>query len=640
MKLFAIAAALTLVAGQASPPVSADYGVTAHTFDISQVVLDDSRFQQNQNRTLNYLKSVDLNRLLYNFRSNHRLSTQGASRNGGWDAPDFPFRTHMQGHFLSAWSQCWASLKDAECRNRATSFVAELQKCQNNNGAAGFAAGYLSGFPESNFNDLEAGRSSTVVYYALHKTMAGLLDVWRNIGDQNAKNVLLSMASWVDNRTARLSYQQMQTILGVEYGGMQDVLAEIYRQTGDAKWITVARRFDQESTNSWLASNNDRLNGNHANTNIPKWVGAAREYKATGTQRYQDIARNAWNMVVNAHTYAIGGNSQNEHFRPPNEISNYLTKDTAEHCNTYNMLKLTKELWTMSPSTSYMDFYERAVTNHILGAQDPGSSHGHGVGPVWGGGTWSTDYDSFWCCQGSGVEQNTRLMDAIYGYDDTSLFVNLYVPSTLSWSQKNVRVRQSGQVPVTDTVTLTVSGAATFDLRLRIPTWTSNAEIAVNGVRQSVAAAPGSYARISRAWAAGDTVTVRLPLGFYLIPANDNRNIAAIGYGPVVLIGNYGSSGVSAAPTMQLGTLRRTSTTSLAFTGTANGQSISLVPWYDGGASFNYVTYWAYSGTIPPGNGCTAKRYEQCGGSGFTGCKVCESGSTCQFSNEWYSQCL
>ncbi|KAK8005594.1 hypothetical protein PG990_011631 [Apiospora arundinis] len=610
----------TLVVGQVAPIVTGDIGVVAHAFDISQVTLNNGRVQDNQNRTLSYLKSVDTNRLLYNFRATHKLSTNGAQRNGGWDAPDFPFRSHMQGHFLSAWSQCYASLKDDECRNRATSFVAELRKCQANSQAAGFAAGYLSGFPENEFDKVENGQSTTVVYYALHKTMAGLLDVWRNIGDDNAKTVLLNMAAWVDNRTGRLSYDKMQQVLNVEFGGMQDVLAELYRQTGDQRWVKVAQRFDQASTFDWLARNEDRLNGNHANTNIPKWVGAAHEYKATGTQKYRDVARNAWDMVVGAHSYAIGGNSQNEHFRPPNAIAGYLTKDTAEHCNTYNMLKLTRELWTLegasgsNGNTRYMDFYERALMNHILGAQDPHSAHGHityfsslnpgarkGLGPVWGGGTWSTDYDSFWCCQGSGVEQNTRLMDAIYGYDDQALYVNLYAPSTLNWSQKGVRVTQSGDFPNVDTVTLTVSGTGSFGLKIRIPSWTQNAEIAINGQKQSVATATGTYAQIpSRAWANGDKVTIKLPMRLYQVKANDDASLAALLYGPVVLIGNYGNSAVNSAPTIKLDTIKRSSSSaSLAFTGTtSDGKSVNLGPWYDGGKDFNYVTYWKYSGSL------------------------------------------
>ena len=266
--------------------------------------------------------------MLYNFRANHRLSTNGAATNGGWDAPNFPFRTHMQGHFLTAWAQAYAVLGDTTCRDKANYMVAELAKCQANNGAAGFGAGYLSGFPESDFTALEARTLSNgnVPYYCIHKTLAGLLDVWRYIGNTQARTVLLSLAGWVDTRTGRLSYSQMQSMLGTEFGGMNDVLADIYQQTGDARWLTAAQRFDHAAVFNPLASNQDQLNGLHANTQVPKWIGAAREYKATGTTRYRDIASNAWNITVGAHTYAIGGNSQAEHFRAPNAIAGYLSQ--------------------------------------------------------------------------------------------------------------------------------------------------------------------------------------------------------------------------------------------------------------------------------------------------------------------------
>ena len=428
--------------------------VYAHPFDMSAVQLTDSRWMDNQGRTVTYLKWVDVERLLYNFRANHKLSTKGAAKNGGWDAPDFPFRTHAQGHYLTAWAQCYATLRDTTCRDRATYFVAELAKCQANNAAAGFGTGYLSGFPESEFTALEARTLSNgnVPYYAIHKTMVGLLDVWRHVGDTKARDVLLALAGWVDTRTSKLSYDKMQAMLGTEFGGMNDVLTEVYQQTGDKRWLTAAQRFDHASVFNPLASHQDQLNGLHANTQVPKWIGAVREYEATGTSRYYDIAKNAWNMTVLAHTYAIGGNSQAEHFRQPNAIAAHLEKDTAEACNTYNMLKLTRELWMtdskLSSSSAYFDFYELALLNHLLGQQNPTSSHGHvtyftslnpggrrGVGPAWGGGTWSTDYDSFWCCQGTGVETNTKLMDSIYFHsqDDNTLFVNLFTPSVLKW---------------------------------------------------------------------------------------------------------------------------------------------------------------------------------------------------------------
>jgi uncharacterized protein len=193
-------------------------------------------------------------------------------------------------------------------------------------------------------------------------------------------------------------------MMETEFGGMNDILAEISYWTGDKRWLTTAQRFDHAAVFDPLAADEDQLNGLHANTQVPKWIGAVREFKETGNARYQDIARNAWDITIDAHTYAIGGNSQSEHFRPPNAIASYLTSDTAEACNTYNMLKLTKGLWSMDPDPLYFDFYENALINHLLGQQDPSSNHGHityftplvsgghrGVGPAWGGGTWSTD---------------------------------------------------------------------------------------------------------------------------------------------------------------------------------------------------------------------------------------------------------
>ncbi|KAF2687159.1 DUF1680-domain-containing protein [Lentithecium fluviatile CBS 122367] len=624
----------SLSAAQSVPPVVVPQaGVSAQSFDMSQVSLSNSRWSDNQGRTLNYLKFVDVERLLYNFRANHKLSVKGATPNGGWDAPDFPFRTHAQGHYLTAWVHCYATLRDSLCRDRATYFVAELAKCQANNAAAGFNTGYLSGFPESEFSALEARTLSNgnVPYYAVHKTMAGLLDAWRIMGDTKARDVVLGMAGWVDGRTEKLSTTQMQQMLGTEFGGMNDVLANIYQLTGDKRWLTVAQRFDHAAVFDPLAANQDRVNGLHANTQVPKWIGAAREYQATGNQRYLDIARNAWAITVNAHSYAIGGNSQAEHFHAPNAIAQYLTNDTAEQCNTYNMLKLTRELWTMDPSTAnYFDFYERALINHLLGAQNPADSHGHityftplnpsghrGIGPAWGGGTWSTDYNSFWCCQGTALETNTKLMDSIYFYDSSTLWVNLFTPSILNWSQRGVTVTQTTSFPLNDTTTLRVTGSGDWAMRIRIPAWTTGAEIKINGQEaEGVEIKSGTYAQLSRAWKSGDTVTVKLPMKLRAVPANDNPNVAAVAYGPVVLSGNYGSSMLSAVPSLALDSLRRTSTSSLSFTATANGKAVNLGPFYEANG-FNYNVYWATSGSNKTGGFKKAENSQKAEGTGL-----------------------
>ncbi|PNS18336.1 hypothetical protein CAC42_6153 [Sphaceloma murrayae] len=610
-----IAVATAPAAAQAVPPAQPEGSVLAYPFDLSQVQLGTGRWFDNQDRTLTYLKWIDTDRLIYNFRANHGLSTNGAQPIGGWEAPDFPFRTHSQGHFLTAWAQCYAQLQDTVCRDRAVAFVEELAKAQQNNAAAGFNAGYLSGFPESEFDKLETRTLSNgnVPYYAIHKTMAGLLDVWRNIGDTTARDVLVGLSDWVDFRTSRLSYEQMQRMMATEFGGMNEVLADVYYQTGDRKYLNAAQRFDHAAVFDPLAAADDRLNGLHANTQVPKWIGAAREYKATGTGRYLDIARNGWNFTVAAHTYAIGGNSQAEHFRPPNAIAGYLTDDTAEACNTYNMLKLTRELFSIDPSDStYFDFYEHALINHLIGQQHKSNHHGHityftplrpggrrGVGPAWGGGTWSTDYDSFWCCQGTGVETNTKLFDSIYYRDESTLFVNLFAPSTVRWSQRGVTVTQATEYPVQDTSTLRIDGSGDFAISVRIPAWTFGAQVTVNGQPvQGLRVTAGQYARIERTWAAGDTVEIRIPLGFRTIAANDNAGVAAVAFGPVVLSGDYGTTVLRQMPSLDLASIRRSGESTLDFTAMSGGQEVRLGPFYDA-SDVNYNVYWMITGSLP-----------------------------------------
>lgn len=625
--LLQIAGAATLVAVTADhfapgparavlPPARTEVGVGASPFELGQVRLTPGRWLDNQNRTLAYLRWVDVDRLLYNFRSNHRLSTGGAAPLGGWEAPNFPFRSHSQGHFLTAFAQAWALTGEAAFRDRAQYMVAELARCQANNGAAGFAAGYLGGIPESDFTPLESGRPSpaTVPWYVLHKTFAGLLDVWRILENAQAGEVLLKLAAWVDARTSRLSQAQMQTVLATEFGGMNAALADLYQQTGEARWLAAAQRFDHAAVFDPLAANQDRLNGLHANTQVPKWIGAAREYKATGNTRYRDIARNAWAFTVGAHTYAIGGNSQAEHFRSPGAIAAFLNNDTCELCNSYNMLKLTRELWTLNPTqATYFDFYERTLFNHLIGGQKPADPHGHityftplrpggrrGVGPAWGGGTWSTDYNSFWCCQGTGLETNTKLPDSIYFSSGTTLIVNLFAPSVLNWSQRGITVTQATTYPVSDTTTLTLTGSmsGSWTIRVRIPAWCTGAAISVNGVRQAVPTAPGTYADVTRTWASGDTVTVRLPMALRVERTPDDAAVAALLYGPVVLSGNYGDRSLTALPSLSLSTLKRTGADRLAFTATADGAPVTLGPFHDA-HGHNYTVYWRTTGDLP-----------------------------------------
>ena len=580
-------------------------------FPMSQVSLNPSRWLDNQDRTLAYLLFVDTDRLLYNFRSNHGLDTQAAETNGGWDAPDFPFRTHAQGHFMSAWAHCYAVLAEEECKNRATYMVEELAKCQANNEEAGFSEGYLSGFPESEI-DKVADRTldnGNVPFYSIHKTMAGLLDIWRYVGNDQAMEVLTNMASWVDTRTSKLSEDQMQEMMQTEYGGMNDILAQLYRETNEERWITAAKRWDHKVVFDPLADGRDELDGLHANTQAQKFIGVVHEYHSTGEQRYLDIAQNAWNYVVNAHSYAIGGNSKAEHFHEPNAIAAYLDEDTCETCNTYNMLKVTRELWANEPSAHYFDYYEKALLNHLLGVQHPDSEHGHityftslnpggrrGVGPAWGGGTWSTDYDSFWCCQATSLETNTKLMDSIYWHDDSTLYVNLFIPSTVSWAEKDVTVTQNTTIPETDTTELKIEGSGSFTLRVRIPDWTNEeAHVLINGERDdSISAEPGTYANIEREWTTGDTIGVKLPMKLRQIAANDDANKVALAYGPAVLAANYGDRELQDLPVIDVDSVERVGDGGLTFQGSADGETIELDAFYNA-HDYNYNVYWRLS---------------------------------------------
>lgn len=605
-----ISGGLALAASLGFTMVHSAHAQSAESFLMGDVQLLESRWLDNQDRTLSYLQFVDVDRLLYVFRANHKLDTQGVEATGGWEAPDFPFRSHSQGHFLSAWSHCWAVTQSEECKDRAAYMVTELAKCQANNEEAGFSAGYLSGFPESEIEKVENRTldNGNVPYYSLHKMMNGLLDIWRRMDNEEAREVLLNMAEWVDGRTAKLSEDQLKEMLSTEYGGINDIFAQLAIEFEDDNWMVVAKRFDHASVFDPLAENVNNLEGLHANTQAQKFIGVIHEYHASGEQRYLDIAKNAYNFVVRDHTYAIGGNSQAEHFHEPGDITGYLDEDTCETCNTYNMLKVARELWANEPEAHYFDYYEKALLNHLLGVQDPESEHGHityftplnpggrrGVGPAWGGGTYSTDYESFWCCQGTSLETNTKLMDSIYwkATDGDTLYVNLFIPSELTWADKGVTITQKTDIPTSDTTVLEIKGSGKFDLALRIPDWAGDdAELLVNDEPVSdVALESGSYATIKeRDWNDGDTVQLTLPMSIRQIPAQDDESVVAFAYGPAVLSANYGDTTLDDLPKIDPESIVA-SDGPLAFSAVADEEDVVLSAFYDA-HGHNYNVYW------------------------------------------------
>ncbi len=454
----------------------------------------------------------------------------------------------MLGHYLSALSLMYASTGDAEFKRRVDESVAGLAECQSNAVSAGFHAGYLSAFPESFIDRVENRQPVWAPWYALHKIMAGLLDANQFCGNAQALEVLTNMANWVKFRVDSISEEKMQASLQTEFGGMNEVLANLYGVTGNADFLKTAEAFNQKKIFDPLAAGQDRLNGLHANTQIPKMIGAARQYELTGDARDADIAKFFWQEVALHRSYVIGGHSDREHFFPTNDFARHLTAETAETCNTYNMLKLTRHLFAWQPSAITMDFYERALYNDILASQDPEQGMfvylmslkpGHFK-------TYSTPENSFWCCVGTGMENHSKYGDTIYFHGDDSLFVNLFIPSELTWPEKNLVVRQETKFPESDTTRLDFQTQTPVQLALKIrwPAWAEKISVLVNGQRQKISGRPGSYVTLDREWHNGDRVEIQLPMKLHYEPLPGTTNIVAVLYGPIVLAGNLGTNGM------------------------------------------------------------------------------------------------
>jgi DUF1680 family protein len=576
-----------------------DTGVSAYAFPLTAVQLLSSPFTANTGRTQSYLLYLDNDRMLHTFRLNVGLASS-ATACGGWESPTTELRGHSTGHLLSALAQAYASSANTAFKTKGDQLVTVLAQCQSRAATAGYNTGYLSAFPESFIDRVETRQSVWAPYYTLHKIMAGLLDMYLLAGNAQALTVLTGMAAWVKFRNDRLTQTARQNMLDTEFGGMNEVLTNLYQVTGDAAHLAAAQQFDHAEIFDPLAANTDALNNYHANTQIPKIIGAIREYHATGTTRYRDIAVNFWDIVTRHHTYAIGGNSNGEYFKAPDRIASELSDTTTECCNTYNMLKLTRQLFLTNPARAdYMDYYEKAVYNHTLASQDPNSAHGFQCYyvPLRAGGikTYSNDYNSFVCCHGTGMESNTKYGDSIYFHDGAStLYVNLFIPSVLTWSAKAVTIRQDTTFPDAGATKLTVTGSGTFTVKVRIPAWATGATLKVNGTAQA-APAPGAYATISRTWASGDVVDLTLPMALTREPANDNSTVQAVKVGPIVLGGLFGTSNLSALPVLDPATLTATSTP-LQYT----AAGVTLQPFYKVHGQ-RYSVYWSVTGgpTLP-----------------------------------------
>jgi len=515
-------------------------------FPLRNVRLLDGPFKLAMDRNTRYLHDLDSDRLLHNFRLTAGLPSS-ARPLGGWEEPKVELRGHFVGHFLTACALTYAASGDEVLRQKADALVAELAKCQKALGETG----YLSAFPEEFIDRVIEGKRVWAPWYTLHKIMAGLLDMYVHCGNKQALGVVKGMAAWTKLRTDRLDDDAMQRMLRAEHGGMTEVLANLYAVTGDANDLALARRFDHKAFLDPLAGRRDELKGLHVNTQVPKVIGAAREYELTGEKYYSDIATYFWDEVVNHRSYVTGGTSNYEGWRTdPDVLAAELSNASHETCVTYNMLKLTRQLFTWRPGPQLADYYERALLNGILPTQDPSTAMVMYYVPMESGWykTFCTPDDSLWCCTGTGVENHAKYGDSIYFHDGETLTVNLFIASELSWPEKGLTLRQDTAFPKEQGTTLVLNSSSDVDLelRIRVPYWAAKGvSVKINGEAQEVEAQPGSYLSLGRTWRSGDTVSLEMPMTLHLWRMPDDPNLAAVLFGPVVLAGELPTEDLS-----------------------------------------------------------------------------------------------
>jgi DUF1680 family protein len=515
----------------------------ADLFPLRDVRLGPSPFLDAQTTDLNYLMAMEPDRLLAPFLREAGLAQKQPSY-GNWESEGLD--GHMGGHYLSALALMYASTGDAEVLKRLNYFVAELKRAQQANGD-----GYLGGIPggRAAWRDVAAGKlhadnfsvnGKWVPWYNLHKIYAGLRDAWRYGGSEDARAMLIELSNWALRLTSHLSAEQMQAMLKSEHGGMNEVLADVYQLTGQRIYLDLALKFSHQAILQPLEKGEDRLTGLHANTQIPKVIGFKRIADLSGDKNMERAAEFFWQTVVEHRTVAIGGNSVKEHFHDDKDFSPMINEvEGPETCNTYNMLKLGEMLFASSEKAQYADYYERALYNHILGSQRPGTGGFVYFTPMRPNQyrVYSQVDQAMWCCVGSGIESHAKYGEFIYAHDGDALFVNLFIPSTLQWREKGVQLTQANRFPDQAGTRITVDGDARFTMRIRYPAWVAAGKLAVrvNGRVVKVAAAPGDYVSIARTWRKGDRVDVSLPMTTRLEQMPDKSNYYAVLHGPIVL---------------------------------------------------------------------------------------------------------
>ena len=525
-------------------------------FTLRDVRLLDGPFRDAQARNARYLLSLDPDRMLHNFRVNAGLAPKAAVYDG-WESEEpwvgIRCHGHTLGHYLSAVAMQYAATGDAGFGERAAYIVAELRACQRARGD-----GLVCAFPDGAkpLRDAVAGRPfAGVPWYTMHKIFAGLRDAHVHADTPGALPALVALSEWTWNATRGMSDAAMQHMLDVEHGGMTEVLADASALAREPKYLALAHRFAHQKVLEPLAVGRDTLDGLHANTQIPKFLGFQRVHALDGDPAHGAAARNFWRAVVEQRSFATGGHGDNEHFFPVAEFAKHLgSAKTMETCCTHNMLRLTRALFAQAPASAYADYYERALYNGILASQDPGSgmmTYFQATRPGYVR-LYHTPTGSFWCCTGTGMENHAKYGDSIYfrdadGSDD--LYVNLFIPSTVEWRARGLTLTQTTRFPNEETARLAVRvrRPTRATLHVRRPGWCEGMTVTVNGRARTAAPGATGYVAIAREWRTGDVVEVGLPMALRAEPLPGAPGLVAFAYGPIVLAGRLGTEAMTFA---------------------------------------------------------------------------------------------
>ena len=529
---------------------------TAVPLPLNAVRLTGGPLKRAQDLDAQYLLALEPDRMLSFYRTRAGLPKK-AEPYGGWDGEGRQLTGHIAGHYLSAVSYMWAATGDPRFRQRADYIVDELKVVQDAH-KNGYLGAIMDG--EKAFNEVAAGNIKSSGFdlnglwspwYTLHKTYAGLRDAYRFTGNRKALDVEIRYAEWAERILSKLDDAQTQKMLNTEFGGMNEVLVDLYADTGDRRWLDLSYRFEYRAVVDPWKQHEDDLNGLHGNATIPKAIGSLARFIYTGDLNDGFASSFFWDRVVKHHTFATGGDGKDEYFREPDRLGNIVDGRTAESCNVYNMLKLTRELFALRPAEEYAAFQERALFNHVLGSIDPGDGSTCYMVPVGQGVRREyqdmlpngTRQGSFTCCVGTGMENHALHGYGLYYTSPQKLWVNVYAPSTAEWAAEGASLAMDTDFPEGDTakLTLTLAAPKTFTIALRRPQWARDGfAVKVNGRDERPAAAPGSYVELTRTWTRGDTIELAMPKTLRLERLANDAHRAAIMWGPLMLAGDLG----------------------------------------------------------------------------------------------------